>query len=156
VRSFLWWALYRYDPLHWQGSVFHVRGYVRSNIDGPGRKKEMDEINLMEHYTLTEKQRKHIHSILKQSTKRPLGLPYMEWLLDLVMLFDGTNNKTIIVHGDKKMHEGWIIINVSCAGDSFWSNKNGWVDKEDATLFSGTEKVRFDLPMFGEWLRVTE
>lgn len=65
----------------------------------------MDEINLMEHYTLNEKQRKHIHSILKQSTKRPLGLPYMEWLLDLVMLFDGTNNKTIIVYGDKNDRE---------------------------------------------------
>ena len=114
----------------------------------------MDEINLMEHYTLDKKQRDYLHDLLVQSTKRPLYLPQMGWLMDLVMLFDGTNNKTIIVHGDKKMY--WIIINVSCAGDSFWSNNNGWVDKEDATRFTYKERHELNLPMFGEWLRITE
>ena len=76
--------------------------YVRGNIDGPGRKKEMDEINLMEHYTLTTKQRDYLFMLLKQSVNRPLGLPQRAWLMDLVMLFDGVNDKCVIIEGDNK------------------------------------------------------
>lgn len=81
--------------------MFHVWNYVRSNIDGPGRKKEMDEITLMEHYTLSKEQRDFLHGLLENSIHRPLGIERNLWLMDLVMLFDGTNSKTIIVKGDK-------------------------------------------------------
>ncbi len=61
----------------------------------------MDEINLMEHYTLDKKQRDFLHGLLKNSIHRPLGIERNVWLMNLVMLFDGTNDKTIIVRGDK-------------------------------------------------------
>ena len=101
MQPFLRWALYRVDALHRQDSVFHVRSYVRGNIDGPGHKKEMDEINLMETLTLTKEQRDFLHGLLKNSIHRPLGILRNIWLMDLVMMFDGTNDKTIIVKGDK-------------------------------------------------------
>ena len=60
----------------------------------------MDEITLMETHTLTKEQRDYVHRMLGRSARRPLGLPEMQWLLDLVMMFDGMHDKTIIVKGD--------------------------------------------------------
>lgn len=35
----------------------------------------------------------------------------------------------------------------------WWSNeKNGWVNKEESTVFPCVEKERTDLPIGGEWI----
>ena len=36
-------------------------------------------------------------------------------------------------------------------GDVYWSNTDGWVDYENATLFTKTERDTVALPMGGEW-----
>ncbi len=54
----------------------------------------------MELYTLTTKQRDYLHDLLVKTTKRPLNLDRNAWLMDLQMMFDSTNDKTIVVKGD--------------------------------------------------------
>ena len=49
----------------------------------------------------------------------------------------------------------WVIIKAD-NGELFWSNNMGWVDEADASWFSDRERLLFDLPMFGEWLRIME
>jgi len=61
----------------------------------------MDATDLMEHYTLDKKQRDFLHDLLEKNIQRPLGIARNLWLMDLVMLFDSTNDKIIIVKGDK-------------------------------------------------------
>jgi len=61
----------------------------------------MDAVNLMEHYTLSKEQRDFLHGLLEKNIQRPLGIERNLWLMDLVMLFDSTNDKCIIVEGDK-------------------------------------------------------
>lgn len=34
----------------------------------------------------------------------------------------------------------------------YWSNTDGWVDRESSDLFSSEEKDRLKLPMYGEWI----
>lgn len=36
----------------------------------------------------------------------------------------------------------------------YWSNVDGWGDRESATIFSFEEKEIFNLPISGEWQRV--
>jgi hypothetical protein len=54
----------------------------------------------MEHYILTTQQREYLHDLLVKTTKRPLNVDRNAWLMDLQMMFDSTNDKTIIVKGD--------------------------------------------------------
>ncbi len=54
----------------------------------------------METYTLTKEQRDYLHNLLKGSIQRPLGIARNVWLMDLVMMFDNTNDKTIIIKGN--------------------------------------------------------
>ncbi len=82
--------------------MFHVWSYVRSNIDGPGRKKEMDEFTLMEHYTLSKEQRDYLFSLVELDRKRPMSITQWAEKTNVLMMFDKTNDKTIVVKGDKK------------------------------------------------------
>lgn len=34
----------------------------------------------------------------------------------------------------------------------FWSNEDGWVDRNSATVFSHVDSFRYDLPTGGEWV----
>jgi hypothetical protein len=44
------------------------------------------------------------------------------------------------------------IITNEFDGELFWSNDDGWVDRENATLFSKNEKFVLNLPMQGMWV----
>lgn len=49
----------------------------------------------------------------------------------------------------------WIIQSKTEKGDDglplYWSNADGWVDEEFASIFSDDEKKRLNLPIDGEW-----
>ena len=47
----------------------------------------------------------------------------------------------------------YIIIN-EWDGELYWSNDDGWVDRESATVFSQNEKFVLNLPMYGMWVEV--
>lgn len=50
--------------------------------------------------------------------------------------------------------KGWVVRNV--VDDSIWSNKDGFVlNPDDATFFTDEEMTVVDLPMYGEWVRLT-
>ena len=51
---------------------------------------------------------------------------------------------------------GWIIIctDEGSDGELFWSNDQGWVSIEDATVFTGIEADTFNLPMGGAWIQL--
>lgn len=36
----------------------------------------------------------------------------------------------------------------------YWSNADGWVDRDSSDLFSHDEKENMSLPMYGEWVGV--
>lgn len=37
---------------------------------------------------------------------------------------------------------------------TYWNNNMGWVDREDASIFTQDERNNFDLPMYGYWERL--
>ena len=45
----------------------------------------------------------------------------------------------------------YIIIN-EWDGELYWSNDDGWTDREWATAFSQNEKFVLNLPMCGMWV----
>jgi hypothetical protein len=40
--------------------------------------------------------------------------------------------------------------------DLYWSNKDGWVDRPSADVFSDSEKETLNLPYGGRWVSVQE
>ncbi len=47
----------------------------------------------------------------------------------------------------------YIIIN-EWDGELYWSNDDGWTDREYATVFSRNEKFVLNLPIEGMWVEV--
>jgi hypothetical protein len=56
-----------------------------------------------------------------------------------------------------KLNDSFVIINVdSEPGENlFWNNELGWVDASDADVFSREEKHGFDLPISGDWRKLS-
>ena len=50
----------------------------------------------------------------------------------------------------KVLFKQYIIRNSECA-ILYWNNNMGWVGKEDATIFSSTEREELNLPLEGVW-----
>lgn len=40
--------------------------------------------------------------------------------------------------------------------DAYWSNDEGWVDIESADKFTLAEKMKYNLPLGGEWLEYNQ
>lgn len=51
-----------------------------------------------------------------------------------------------------KVNEMPCVIRNRDWNNEFWSNKDGWVDLTDATLFTYAETKTLNLPMRGEWM----
>ncbi len=61
----------------------------------------MDAANLMEHYTLSKEQRDYLFNLIELDRKRPMSITQWAKKTNVLMMFDKTNDKTIIVEGDK-------------------------------------------------------
>jgi len=50
-----------------------------------------------------------------------------------------------------KFPKSFVIQNHRSDEELFWSNKLGWVNRTDATVFTLKEKMSFNLPIDGSW-----
>ena len=57
-----------------------------------------------------------------------------------------------------KLNEYIIEKNNYCFDDEklYWNNQDGWVSRDNATVFSDEEKRNVNLPMEGNWKRIDE
>jgi hypothetical protein len=55
--------------------------------------------------------------------------------------------------GRAKMVKAYMIQN-NIDTDLYWSNENGYVDKQFATMFSPEEKEKYNLPVEGHWFGI--
>ena len=54
----------------------------------------------MEHFELTKEQRDYLFSLIHQDMQRPMTIARWAERTNIKMMFDKTNDKTIIVKGD--------------------------------------------------------
>jgi hypothetical protein len=66
------------------------------------------------------------------------------------MLTDGTRKGPVRL----PKRDGWMIEDVIV--DLFWSNSQGWVDRQSADVFTDAERESLRLPYGGRWVSMQE
>lgn len=74
----------------------------------------------------------------KMSTAELLSIPGM-----YEILCEELNNDVLTALEDEREHD-------------YWSNAQGWVDRDSCDVFTSEERDRLDLPMEGEWEQAGE